>query len=107
MKLSKDRPKTLDLPTEIWYYATPWTEDDREKLWTEEQYAELRQREPMLYRSSYEEYVKGYESRQQEMFEYTAQKAVVTRDTVDDVYEKITKLPEFVGWLVTSDSTLE
>lgn len=102
MKISKDRSKVLNFPSEIWYYVTPWTEDDRETLLTEEQYAELSQREPMLYRQSYEEYVKGYEFRQQETFEYTTQKVVVTRDTVDAVYEEITKLPEFVGWLVDS-----
>ena len=101
-KLTKDRPKVFDSSSEVWFYVTPWVEADREKLLTREGYETLRSYEPMLYRDAYEDYVTAYNARQETAYHYTLHSVGVTRDTVDAVYEKITNLPDFAGWLVDS-----
>lgn len=103
MKLSKDRPKELYMPAELWYYCTLPREKDKEVMLTAEVYEELRSYEPMMYRRPYEEYVEAFQKRQEVKYDYMARAVAVTRKTVDEVYEQVTSLPDFVGWLVKGD----
>lgn len=103
MKLSKDRPKELHMPTELWYYCTLPREEDKEVMITAEQWEERRGYEPMMYHKPYEEYVEAFQKRQEIKYDYMARVVVVRRDTVDQVYEQVTSLPDFVGWIITGD----
>lgn len=101
MKLSADKPKELYHPAEMWYYVTSARESDVEKLWTSTEYGILRSHEPMMYRNSYDEYVERFNAgERKKTYEYMVRMAAVTRDTVDQVYEQVTTLPDFKGWLV-------
>ena len=103
MKISKDRPKEMHLPAELWYYATLPREEDKEVMLIPEDYAELRSYEPMMYRRSYEEYVTDFQKRQEAKYDYMARAVAVTRDTVDAVYDQVISLPDFVGWIVKGE----
>jgi hypothetical protein len=103
MKIVKDRLKQLYMPSEWWYYATLPREEDKETMWTSEQYEALRSYEPMMYRRSYEEYVTDFHRRQQVKYDYMARAVAVTRDTVEEVYTQVTSLPDFIGWLVKGE----
>lgn len=104
MKTAKDRPKELSFPAEVWFYVTLPRESDKETMLTKEAYDELRDYEPMMYRSPYEVYVKKFNSYKQEKYDFTLRTVGVTRDTVDKVYNDTITLPDFVGWLVSGEN---